>query len=114
MTPGEINALRAAIREDITAAGQRVAERQDRAVESIAAEFGQLRQELSARVDNLTRTVERHTEMLRAVQIGQNSISNWADRLDKDQAAIGQNYFSQQRVLDDLRRRVEQLEKRAS
>lgn len=83
----------------------------DRAVESIAGEFTNLRQELITRIDNLTRTIERHTQELRLVELGQNAITKWADILDKDQTALGQNYFTQQRAIEDLRRRVEALER---
>ena len=83
----------------------------DCAVQTIAADISTMRQELTARMDNMARTVERHTDALRVVQAGQSTITKWADTLDKDNTALGQNYFTQQRAIEDLRRRVEALER---
>jgi hypothetical protein len=111
MTPEDIRAI---IREELAAAETRISANQDRAVEAIATEISTVREELSTRLSAVERELERGTESLRIVQLSLNNVNRWAEKLDKDQAALGQNYFDQRRAIEDLRRRVESLERKAS
>ena len=84
----------------------------DRAVETIAAEISTSRQELATRMDRVERNLELATAELRLTTGLLNGLNRWADKLDKDEAALGQNYFTQARAIEDLRRRVQALEAR--
>jgi len=95
-----------------------ISDRLDRAVEFIALNFTELRAELTAqisgleaKISGLERTMERNTEALRLVQLGLANLNRWADALDKEQAAFGQNYFKQQRAIEDRQRRMAALER---
>ena len=66
MTPDQQPITRA----DLAAFAAELRANQDRAVESIANDFSQLRLELGQRMQTLERTMERNTEALRLVQLG--------------------------------------------
>ena len=69
--------------------------RQDRAVETIAGEISNLREEMKNRFNDTDRRLDRITEGVSVLQGHTINLNRWADRLDKDRAALGQNYFNQ-------------------
>jgi chromosome segregation ATPase len=107
MTEDERSEFRAMLREELAAAAQTI-------TAASSANLTDLRNELLARFTDIDRRLDRYHDELLLIQTSMVSLNRWAERLDKDQAALGQNYFTQQRAIEDLRRRVEAIEKKAS
>jgi len=90
----------------------------DAAVEGIATEISSFRTEVHERfvaVDrnftDLHRRLDRANEMLTPLQGSSTTLNQWADRLDVD---LSQRHRAQDSAIDELRRRIEALEKKAS
>jgi polyhydroxyalkanoate synthesis regulator phasin len=79
----------------------------DRAAESImGAALGAIA-ELNTRIQAIERRLDRIADTTTA-------LTRWADRLDGENTALTGTQAAQQRAIDDLARRVSELEKRAS
>ena len=106
MTPEETNQpvthqqLRDALREAL-----------DRAVETIAAEISNTRQELLARLDAAARRADRAADTLRNIDARIATLTKSADTFDRDNAALHTSFHEQQRALLRLSTRVEQIER---
>lgn len=110
MTPEDLQQ----IAQLVAAAEQRIIARQDRAVETIATETSAFREETNARFAAIDRQFEavhsrldRTNNMLTLLQGGTTTLNTWADRADR-------HTFDQQREIDEIKRRLEALEKKAS
>ena len=82
-----------------------------RAVETIAAEISNTRQELIARLDAADRRDDRVADTLRNIDARISLLTKSADSFDRDNGALHSSFHQQQRALEDLRRRVEALER---
>jgi hypothetical protein len=82
-----------------------------RAVETIVAEISNTRQELIARLDAADRRADRVAETLRNIDARISLLTKSADSFDRDNGALHSSFHQQQRALEDLRRRVEALER---
>jgi chromosome segregation ATPase len=82
-----------------------------RAVETIVAEISNTRQELIARLDAADRRADRVADTLRNIDARISLLTKSADSFDRDNGALHSSFHQQQRALEDLRRRVEALER---
>jgi chromosome segregation ATPase len=90
---------------------QQLREALDRAVESIAAEISNTRQELIARLDAADRRADRVADVLRNIDARISLLTKSADTFDRDNAALHSSFHEQQRAIQRLSTRVEQIER---
>jgi hypothetical protein len=116
--PDDKAVTNAELRAALDVAVEAIAARQDRAVEAIASEISSFRTEVNERfaaVDrnftDLHRRLDRTNEMLTLLQGSSTTLNQWADRLDVD---LSQRHRAQDHAIEELRRRIEALEKKAS
>jgi len=96
----------------------------DRAIDSIAAEFGTMHNEIQAlhgeiksRDEANARRFDRFSETLTSIDARMSAVTKWADTLDRDNAALNARFHemqrNHQRSIADLERRISALERKA-
>jgi chromosome segregation ATPase len=90
---------------------QQLREALDRAVETIAAEISNTRQELIARLDAADRRADRVADVLRNIDARISLLTKSADTFDRDNAALHSSFHEQQRAIQRLTTRLEQIER---
>ena len=113
MSPEDLQQIQAIV----TAAGQRIADRQERAMEAFMANLSDLRNEMNSRFEtvdrrfeSLERRLDRTSETLRSIDTRMGALNTWADTLDRDNLALANTQAAQQRAITDLAERVTRLE----
>ena len=109
MTPEDLQQIRAAVHEEISA-------RLDRAIEAIATEFTELREEMNRRFDRADQrmnqrfdSLDRRVERIEFQTIGMSKSLTDAERLDSATAAA---LAAQQKAIDDLYAQIAALKRR--
>lgn len=95
MTDEDRQIIQGIVQAAVDAAVQYLNGRLDAAVQSLTAastaNLADLRTELLARFADVDRRLDRLVEIAGTLQTNMATLNRWADRLDKDQAPLGQN-----------------------